>query len=123
MLTAEETLRRLTIGDRTLLAMIADLDQATTPVLRLDARTEALSRIAALVALDAPQPTYSGSAELAFLAGATFDDLVATLLSVAGLVGTTRVTAAAPRIALAAGYDIDAALEDAERRTVGPLAD
>jgi hypothetical protein len=33
------------------------------------------------------------------------------LVSVAGPVGSVRVVAAAPRIALAAGYDIEAALE------------
>jgi len=116
VLSAEETLRRLTIGDRTLLAAIADLDQASSssvPVLRLDPRAEGLVRLAVLVVLDAPQPAYSAAADLAFLAGATMDDLVATLLAVAGQVGTSRVTAAAPRIALAAGYNIDAALEEA----------
>jgi hypothetical protein len=117
MLSAEETLRRLSIGDRALLAAIADLDQAkgpTIPVLRLDPRAEALVRLAALMALDAPQPSYSAYTELAFLAGATLDDLVATLLAVAGQLGTPKVTAAAPCIALAAGYNIDAALDDVD---------
>ena len=53
-----------------------------------------------------------GTAESAYFAGATLDDMVATLLAVAGQVGTPRVTAAAPMIAHAAGYDIDAALEE-----------
>jgi hypothetical protein len=44
-------------------------------------------------------------------AGATLDDLLAALIAVAGSVGTPRVVSAAPRIALAAGYDVDAALE------------
>jgi hypothetical protein len=39
------------------------------------------------------------------------DDLVAVLVAVAGMVGSARVIAAAPRIALAAGYDVEAALE------------
>jgi len=47
-------------------------------------------------------------------AGATLDDLLATLVAVAGSVGSPRVVSAAPRIALAAGYDIDAALEATE---------
>jgi hypothetical protein len=33
------------------------------------------------------------------------------LLAVAGIVGSARVVSAAPRIALAAGYDVEAALE------------
>ena len=73
--------------------------------------------VAPLVSLDAPQSAYSATADLAFLAGATMDDLVATLLAVAGQVGTARVTAAAPRIARAAGYNIDAALEEATTPT------
>jgi len=116
VLSAEETLRRLTIGDRTLLAAIADLDQAAPPaasVLRLDPRAETLVRVAVLVAMDAPQSSYSAAVDLAFLAGATLDDIVATLLAVAGQVGTPRTPAAAPRIARAASYDIDAALEGA----------
>jgi hypothetical protein len=44
-------------------------------------------------------------------AGATLDDLLAALIAVAGSVGSPRVVSAAPRIALAAGYDVDAALE------------
>jgi hypothetical protein len=44
-------------------------------------------------------------------AGATLDDLLATLATIAGSVGSPRVVSAAPRIALAAGYDVDAALE------------
>jgi hypothetical protein len=112
LLSPEETLRRLTIGDRALLAAISDLDQATSPVLRLEPRVEALVRLAVLIALDAPQSSYSASAALAFEAGATLGDLVATLLAAAGQVGTPRVVAAGPRIAFAAGYDVEAALED-----------
>ena len=41
----------------------------------------------------------------------TLDDLLAVLLAVAGEVGSARVVSAAPRIALAAGYDVEAALE------------
>jgi hypothetical protein len=43
--------------------------------------------------------------------GARQEDLLATLLAVAGIVGSARVVSAAPRIALAAGYDVEAALE------------
>ena len=42
---------------------------------------------------------------------ATAIGLFAVLKAVAGEVGSARVVAAAPRIALAAGYDVEAALE------------
>jgi 4-carboxymuconolactone decarboxylase len=115
MSSAEETFRRLTIGEPALLAAIADLDDAEPAVARLDERTEALIRVGALVALDAPQSSYHAAVEAAQLAGASLDDLLTVLVAVAGSVGSARVVSAAPRIALAAGYDIDAALERSDR--------
>ena len=110
MLTAEEAFRRLAIGDRALLAEVAD-PEGRRGVLRLDERTESLIRVAALVPIDAPQSSYQTAVEAAMRAGATLDDLLAALIAVAGSVGSPRVVSAAPRIALAAGYDVDAALE------------
>jgi 4-carboxymuconolactone decarboxylase len=110
MLSAEEAFRRLAIGDRALLADVADPD-GRRGVLRLDERTESLIRVAALVPIDAPQSSYQTAVEAAMRAGATLDDLLAALVAVAGSVGSPRVVSAAPRIALAAGYDVDAALE------------
>jgi len=42
------------------------------------------------------------------------DDLLAVLVAIAGSVGSTRIVSAAPRIALAAGYDVEVALEQPE---------
>jgi alkylhydroperoxidase/carboxymuconolactone decarboxylase family protein YurZ len=115
MLSAEEGFRRLSIGDPVLLSEV--VDPAGEPgVLRLDGRTESLIRVAVLVPIDAPQSSYQAAVEAAVRAGATLDDLLATLIAVAGSVGSPRVVSAAPRIALAAGYDVDAALE-----ATGPL--
>jgi len=110
MLSAEEGFRRLSIGDRVLLEEVADPDGAPG-VPRLDDRTESLIRVAVLVPIDAPQSSYQPAVEAAMRAGATIDDLLAVLIAVAGSVGSPRVVSAAPRIALAAGYDVDAALE------------
>ena len=110
MASAEEGFRRLAIGDRVLLAGVADQD-GEPGVPRLDDRTESLVRVAVLVPLDAPQSSYQPAVEAAMRAGATLDDLLAVLIAVAGSVGSPRVVSAAPRIALAAGYDEDAALE------------
>ena len=109
--SSNEILRRLTIGDAGLIASMADPDRCDLAIRRLDDRTEALLRIGALVALDAPQSSYQAAVAAAERAGAAPDDLVGVLLAVTGMVGSARVIAAAPRIALAAGYDIEAALE------------
>jgi len=109
--SAEETFRRLTIGEPGLLAAIADPDDPGADLGRLDERTEALLRIAALIALDAPPSSYRTAAGDALRAGGRLEDLLAVLLAVAGPVGSARVISAAPRIALAAGYDVEAALE------------
>jgi 4-carboxymuconolactone decarboxylase len=107
----EETLRRLTIGDPMLMGALADLDSAAADLHRLDDRTASLLLIGALVALDASQASYQAAVGAAQRAGAGLDDILAALMAVAGAVGSVRVIAAAPKIALAAGYDIEAALE------------
>ena len=68
---------------------------------------------------DRPQDSTAGSRassasprwSAALAAGATADDVVGTLRAVAPSVGLARVVAAIPGLALAAGYDVDAALE------------
>jgi DNA-binding CsgD family transcriptional regulator len=52
----------------------------------------------------------------AHAAGATADEVVDTLCAVAPVVGSARVVSAAPGLALAAGYDVDAALERSDAR-------
>jgi alkylhydroperoxidase/carboxymuconolactone decarboxylase family protein YurZ len=108
----EETLRRLTIGGPTLsFAIPGRRDAIVGEAVGLDLRTASLLRIGALVALDAPVAAYIGEVDAASRAGAQLDDLVAVLMAVAGTVGSARVQAAAPRIALAAGYDVEGDLE------------
>jgi alkylhydroperoxidase/carboxymuconolactone decarboxylase family protein YurZ len=113
MASAEEGFRRLAIGDPAFLAGVADGD-GESGVARLDGRTESLVRVAVLVPIDAPQSSYQPAVEAAMRAGATLDDLLALLIAVAGSVGAPRVVSAAPRIALAAGYDVDAAFESSD---------
>ena len=48
---------------------------------------------------------------LALEAGATNDEIVASLEAVTPVTGTARVVQCTPKIALALGYDVDAALE------------
>jgi hypothetical protein len=111
MSSVEEAFRRLTIGEPEFVAAIADRDRTLRQVPRLDARTEALMRVAALVAVDAPPSAYRSAVAAALIAGARLEDLFAVLVAIADDVGSARVISAAPRVALAAGYDVEAALE------------
>jgi 4-carboxymuconolactone decarboxylase len=113
MPTSEEVLRRLAIGDRTMIAAVAGSGDANPVSAHLDELTLALVRVAVLVPLDAPQSSYQAAVEAAVRAGASLEDLLATLLATIEAVGVPRAVSAAPRIALAAGYDVDAALEQA----------
>jgi alkylhydroperoxidase/carboxymuconolactone decarboxylase family protein YurZ len=107
-ISAHEGFRRLTLGDTSFLEPAAT---GKRPLPQLAERTAALVRIAALVAVDAPASAYRSAVEAALRTGARDDDLLALLASLADLVGSARVISAAPRIALAAGYDVEAALE------------
>ena len=112
MVTAEEALRRLSIGDQRMLAAITAEDSGMEQLpAHLNERTRALLNVAALIALDAQPSSYLPAVQAAERCGVLLDDLVAVLAAVAAAVGSARVVAAAPRLALAAGYDVDAALE------------
>ena len=113
MRSSEEILRRLAIGDRTTIAALAVAGDAIPASAGTDELTLALVRVAVLVPLDAPQSSYQAAVEAAMRAGASLDDLLATLLATIEAVGWPRAVSAAPRIALAAGYDVDAAFEHA----------
>jgi 4-carboxymuconolactone decarboxylase len=109
--TAEEAFRRLTIGDCSMVGATVGDETGRAGLGRLDGRTEALVRIAALIAVDAPAASYRSAVEAALAVDARIEDFLATLMALADTVGTARVVSAAPRIALAAGYDVEAALE------------
>jgi alkylhydroperoxidase/carboxymuconolactone decarboxylase family protein YurZ len=105
--SAHEGFRRLTLGDTSFL----ETAPGARPLPHLAERTAALVRIAALVAVDAPASAYRTAVAAALRTGARDEDLLALLASLADVVGSARVISAAPRIALAAGYDVEAALE------------
>lgn len=113
MVSAEEVFRRLAIGDPAVLAAMSD-SGGDLGRFRLPEEIEALVRVAALVPIEAPQSSYQVAVGAALRTGVSLDDLLAALIAVAGSVGTPRVLAAAPRIALAAGYDTDAEIESME---------
>jgi alkylhydroperoxidase/carboxymuconolactone decarboxylase family protein YurZ len=109
-----DLLRRLSLHDERVAAAVLGGD-APPPGLdpRLDPRTLALVRLAALVAVGGAVPSYGAQADAAVDAGATVDEIVDVLLAVIPVVGLPRVVAAAPRMALALGHDVDDDDDDA----------
>lgn len=77
----------------------------------MDPRTCALVRIGALLASGAGPPAYKWAVENALSAGATAEEVIGVVIAVAPSIGVARVVSAAPAVALALGYDVDAALE------------
>ena len=77
----------------------------------IDERTAALVRLAATIAVDAAPSSLHRAVSHALAAGVTPDEVVATLEAVTPVTGAAQVVQCAPKIALALGYDVDAALE------------
>lgn len=73
----------------------------------LDPKTLALVGPAALVAVGAAEPSFGEQADAAVSAGASADEIVDVLIGVCTVVGVPRVVAAAPKLALALGHDLD----------------
>jgi 4-carboxymuconolactone decarboxylase len=115
MAADEELLRRIAIHDPRCLESILSGDEPGAST--LDPVVSALIRVAGLISVDAPQPSLSWSVSEALGAGAAPSDVIEAFLAIAPAIGTARVVAAAPRLALALGWDIDAALETIDQPT------
>jgi 4-carboxymuconolactone decarboxylase len=109
--TIKELLRRLALQDELLVQETLAMRPATTATPQLPQRVQGVARLSALIAMTAPVVSYQAAVVDALAAGATADEIVGTLVAIAPLVGAARVTAAAPAIAAALGYDLDEAFE------------
>jgi alkylhydroperoxidase/carboxymuconolactone decarboxylase family protein YurZ len=103
-------LRRLAMHDDGLFEEIA-VKGSSFAVPVIDQRTQALARVAATIAVDAASSSFQHTVMHALAVGVTVDEIVATLEAVTPVTGAARVVQCAPKIALALGYDVDAALE------------
>lgn len=101
--------RRWTLGQPEDLGPVAGLPDESSRAAGMAAPH--LERIAALVALDGTMPAFQREVNGALAAGASVDDVIGVLRCVTSVVGSARAMAAAPRIALALGYDVEAELE------------
>jgi 4-carboxymuconolactone decarboxylase len=99
----EQTLAGISAGDMSMLEQAVGLREAALASTGLDARTFALVKVAALIALDAPPASYAWQVGNALDEGASPEDVLGVLRAVAPQVGGPRVVAAAPEIMLALG--------------------
>jgi alkylhydroperoxidase/carboxymuconolactone decarboxylase family protein YurZ len=110
---AEQLLRGLAESDESTLRSVLAVSPAGAwppddpPMRALPPATSALVHIAALLAADGSTTSLRWAVEVALRAGARDDEIVEVLAAVAAIVGSARVVAAAPRLALAIGYDIE----------------
>jgi len=110
----QETLRRLAIIDESFVKDQARLGLGLAGDWTLDPKTATLLQVAASVAIGAPAACLEWSAGLALAAGASEDEIADVLLAIAPVAGLGRIVCAAPGVATALGYDIEAALEEPE---------
>ena len=106
----KEHLRRLAVHDDALVDGILS-EENTSRDAALDERTAGLVRVAATIAVDGALSTFQHAVAFALAAGATNDEVVATLEAVTPITGSARVVQCAPKLALALGYDVEEALE------------
>lgn len=106
------TLRRLAVRDAGLGAGATGETAESPETPALDPKTQALVRISALVAVDASTQSYSPCVDAAHQHGATNEEIVGVLAATIPILGAPRAVSAAPKLALALGYDLDAALEE-----------
>lgn len=106
-----EFLRKLAVRDEALVNTILENEAANREKAGLDAKTHALVRLTTTIAVEAGQSSYQHAVERALAAGATTNEIVGTLVAGMSLTGVPRAVSAAPKLGLALGYDVEAALE------------
>ncbi len=73
------------------------------PDVLLDDKNRALVKLAALVALDSKTKSLRSGVDVARAAGAADEEIIETVLAIAPIVGTTRISSAHPRLASVLG--------------------
>jgi alkylhydroperoxidase/carboxymuconolactone decarboxylase family protein YurZ len=111
---SKQTLRRFALNDERFVESVCGRGHADVETSALDQKTHALVRLGALLAIEATVSSYQPNIAMALAAGASVDEIIGTLVAVAPHVGMVRAVAAAPELALALGYDVDAAFEASE---------
>jgi alkylhydroperoxidase/carboxymuconolactone decarboxylase family protein YurZ len=99
--------------DTPVLDTLSEMTAASIDHGSLEAREHMLTRLAALVAVDAPAMSYLVNVGTAADVGVTLEDVQGVLVAVAPIVGTPRVVSAAGNIAETLDFVIDVAVAEA----------
>ena len=99
-----ERLRSLAVNDA---RFVEKVSQVGGECLGLDPKSLALVRLGGLVAVGGAVPSYGELSDAAVSAGASTNEIVDVLVGLIPIVGLPCVVAAAPKIALALGYDVE----------------
>ena len=100
-----EWLRRLAMNDTQL--PIDRRSASDASECALDQKTQALVRVAALIAAGGAVPSYAELSDAAVSCGASAAEIVGVLVAVVPVVGMPCVVEAAPRLAMSLGYELD----------------
>ena len=104
-----ELLRRLAINDERALDSVLRMSDDEALATVLSPATQALVRLAAVVAQHPTPESLHWAVAVAQAAGATDDDVVETLVAVAPVIGLARVHWAVPELAAALDCQVDGA--------------
>jgi len=104
----ERLLRQLALNDEPSVREVLVTGDDRMARTRLDQKVGLLVRLGALLTLGAATSSLRVTVEQAIEAGASEPEIVDVLVTVGPAVGLARVVAAAPRLALALGYDVEA---------------
>jgi 4-carboxymuconolactone decarboxylase len=104
----QETLRRLTIFDEKFVKAGFGLPETSA----LDAKTATLLQVVVSVATGSSAACLQWRIGRALAAGATEDEIADVLLAIVPVAGLGRVVSAAPDVATALEYDVEAALDE-----------
>ena len=92
-----------------ILSVLATMTASSLEATSLDDETLMLVRIAALVAVDAPEASYLMNLGAAEQSGVTVEQVQGVLTGVAPIVGTARVVSATAKIVSALGIALESA--------------
>lgn len=106
-----ETLRKLALRDDRFVDAVLGDEHENMEASGLHPRIYVLVQLGALIALDAASASYQSLVDDALAAGVSADEIAGALVALLPVTGVPRVTSAAPKLGLALGYDVDAALE------------
>ena len=104
----ERLLRQLALNDEPSVREVLATGNDRATATRLDQKVGLLVRLGALLTLGAATSSLRVTVEQAIQAGASEPEIVDVLVTVGPAVGLARVVAAAPRLAVALGYDLEA---------------